>query len=140
MMQPRRADVGAAMIAHCAKHAWLQAVEGHFIRKTASVQFGVVMTARIAAADDHMSSPEASHIRERHGLVVKQQVRDRPGHSALKRGLSRCALISGPVVFRGASNAQSVVGCRRRCHMIKLTETRALKPEQEFATPRRSVV
>jgi hypothetical protein len=56
MVQPRRADVGAAMIAHCAEHAWLQVVEGHFIRKTASVQFGVVVTARIAAAD-HMSLP-----------------------------------------------------------------------------------
>jgi hypothetical protein len=80
MMQSRRADVGAAMIAHSSEHASLQVVEGHFIRKTASVQFGVVMTARIAAADDHMSSPEASHIRERHWLVVQQQVRDRLGH------------------------------------------------------------
>jgi len=31
----------------------------------------VVVTVRIAAVDDHAGSPEASHIRERHGLVVK---------------------------------------------------------------------
>jgi hypothetical protein len=66
------------MIAQRAAHA-LQIVEGHVIRKTADVQFGVVMTARIAATDDHMVSSEASHVRERNGLVVKQQVRDRPG-------------------------------------------------------------
>jgi hypothetical protein len=34
-MLPRRPDVGAAMIAHRAKHAWLWVVEGHVIRKTA---------------------------------------------------------------------------------------------------------
>ena len=36
------------MITHCADHAWLQVVEDHVIRKTADVQFGVMMTARIA--------------------------------------------------------------------------------------------
>jgi hypothetical protein len=29
-------------------------------------------------------TPVASHIRERNGLIVKQQVRDRPGHSPIK--------------------------------------------------------
>jgi hypothetical protein len=42
MMQPGWANVGASMIAHCAEHAWLQTVEGHVIRKTADVPFGVV--------------------------------------------------------------------------------------------------
>jgi hypothetical protein len=49
MMQPRRANVGATVIAYCAEHAGLQIVEGHVIRKTADIQFGAVMTARIAA-------------------------------------------------------------------------------------------
>jgi hypothetical protein len=58
----------------------LQIPEGHITGKAAGVDLGVVVAVRIAATDDHMGSPEASHIRERHGLVVKQQVRDRPGH------------------------------------------------------------
>jgi hypothetical protein len=37
MVQPWRADIGAAMITHCADHAWLQVVEDHVIRKTADV-------------------------------------------------------------------------------------------------------
>jgi hypothetical protein len=39
------------MITHCADHAWLYVVGDHVIRKTADVQFGVMMTARIAAID-----------------------------------------------------------------------------------------
>jgi len=31
MMQPRRANVGAAMTAHCTEHAWLYVVEGYVI-------------------------------------------------------------------------------------------------------------
>jgi hypothetical protein len=84
MMQPRRADVGAAMIAHGAKHPRLQIPEGDIIGKAAGVDLGVVVA--VAAMDDHVVSSEASHVRERHGLVVKQEVRDRPGHAALKRG------------------------------------------------------
>src|SRR5216683_776140 len=89
---PRRADVSAAMIAHGAKHPGLQISKGHVVGKAASVDLGVVVTVRIAAVDEHASSPEASHIRERHGLVVKQQVWDRPGHSqklALNRRLRK---------------------------------------------------
>jgi hypothetical protein len=71
MMQPRRADIGAAMIARGAKHSRLQIPKGHVVRKAAGVDLGVVVTVRIAATDGHMSSPEASHIRERHGLIVK---------------------------------------------------------------------
>ncbi len=89
---PRRADVSAAMIAHGAEHAWLQISKGHVVRKAAGVDLSVVMTVRIAAVDDHAGSPEASHIRERHELVVEYKVRDRPGHAALKRGLSCGAL------------------------------------------------
>lgn len=74
------------MIAHRAKHAWLQVAEGHIIRKTADIQFGIAMTVRIAANDKHMVSAVASHVGQRHGLIVKQQVRDRPGHALLKRG------------------------------------------------------
>jgi hypothetical protein len=44
------------MITPCADHAWLQIVEDHVIRKTADAQFGVMMTARIAATDEHPAS------------------------------------------------------------------------------------
>jgi hypothetical protein len=37
------------MIAHGAEHTWLQVVKGYVIRKAADVQFGVVITVRIAA-------------------------------------------------------------------------------------------
>jgi hypothetical protein len=57
MMQPGRANVGATMIAHCADHAWLQIAEGHVIRKTAYIQFGVAMTVRITARDDTLFRP-----------------------------------------------------------------------------------
>jgi hypothetical protein len=59
------------------------------------------MTARIAATDEHSVSAVTSHVGQRHGLAVKQQVRDRPGHAPLKRGPSGRALTSGSVVFRG---------------------------------------
>jgi len=86
---PRRADVGAAVVADGAEHQRLQITEGHVVRQAAGVDLSVVVTVRIAAVDDHAGSPEASHIRERHGLVVKQQVWDRPGHSPLKRDRGR---------------------------------------------------
>jgi hypothetical protein len=46
------------------------------VAKTANVQFGVVMTT----TDEHSVSTLASHVGQRHGLIVKHQVRDRPGH------------------------------------------------------------
>jgi hypothetical protein len=100
------------MIARCAEHAWLQVVEGHVIRKTADVQFGVVMTVWIAAADEHVATPVGSHVGQRHGPIVKQLIRDHPGHAALKRGLSGSALISGSVVFRGTALEALAPGCR----------------------------
>jgi hypothetical protein len=95
MMQPRRADVGAAMIARGAEHPGLQISKGHIVGKAAGVDLSVVMAVRIAAVDEHAGSPEASHIRERHGLVVQQKVRDRPGHDASKRGIGWRATASG---------------------------------------------
>jgi hypothetical protein len=53
---------------HCADHAWLQVVEDHVIRKTADVQFGVMMTVRIAATDEQPASTVTSHVGQRHGL------------------------------------------------------------------------
>jgi hypothetical protein len=50
------------MIAHCADHAWLRVVEDHVIRKTADVQFGVMMTARIAATDEQPASTVTSPV------------------------------------------------------------------------------
>jgi hypothetical protein len=69
------------MIAHGAEHPRLQIAKGHAVGETADVQFGVVITVRIAANDKRMFSAVTSHIGQRHGLIVKQQVRDRPGHS-----------------------------------------------------------
>jgi hypothetical protein len=56
------------MIAHCADHAWLRVVEDHVIRKTADVQFGVMMTALIAATDEQPASTVTSPVGQRHGL------------------------------------------------------------------------
>ena len=64
------------MIAHCAKHPGLQISKRHVVGKVAGVDLSVVVTVRIAAVDEHVGSPEASHIRERHRLVVQQEVRD----------------------------------------------------------------
>ena len=50
-MQPGWANVGAAMIAHCAEHPVLQISKGHVVGKAASVDLSVVMTVRIAYYD-----------------------------------------------------------------------------------------
>jgi len=50
----------------------------------ADVHLRVVMTVRIAAIDEHMFSAVASHVGQPHGLIVKHQVRDRPGHRPIK--------------------------------------------------------
>jgi hypothetical protein len=72
------------MIAHGAKHSRLQIPKGHVVRKAAGVDLGVVVAARIAATDEHSVSPVAPHVRQRHRLVVKQQVRDCPRHPRIK--------------------------------------------------------
>jgi hypothetical protein len=102
MMQPGRANVGAAVIALGAEHPWLQIAECHAVGEPADVQFGVVGAIRIAAIDEHVATPAGSHVGPPHGLIVEYKVRNRPGHAALKRGLSGSALVSGPVVSRGA--------------------------------------
>jgi hypothetical protein len=81
MMQPGRANVGAAVVAHGAEHPRLHIAKGHAVGEAADVQFGVVITVRIAANDKRMFSAVTSHVGQRHGLVVKHQVRDCPGHS-----------------------------------------------------------
>ena len=85
MTQPGRANVGAAMIAHGAEHPPLQLSKGHIVGESADVQFGVVITVRIAAIDGHVVTPVGSHVGQRHRLIVKHQVRDRPGHRLSKR-------------------------------------------------------
>jgi hypothetical protein len=47
-----------------------------------------------------VATPVASHVGQRHGLIVEYKVRDRPGHAALKRGLSGSAPRSIPGVLR----------------------------------------
>jgi hypothetical protein len=96
MMQPGRANVGAAMIAHRAEHPPLQLPKGHVVGEPADVQFGVVVTVRIAAIDEHVATPAGSHVGQPHGLIVKHQVRDRPGipHQLLNGRVSKssCSL------------------------------------------------
>jgi hypothetical protein len=89
------------MIAHGAKHPGSQVSKGHVVGKAASVDLSGVVTVRIAAIDEHAGSPEASHIRERHGLVVKQQVWDCPGHARIEARSKRPRTNFSPVVFRG---------------------------------------
>ena len=50
------------MIADRADHARLQVVESDVIGKAADVQLCVVMTARIAAIDEHSVSTVAPHV------------------------------------------------------------------------------
>jgi hypothetical protein len=75
MVRPRRANVGAAMIAHGAEHPPLQLYKGHAVGESADVQFSVAMAARIAATDKHAVSTVTSHVGQRHGLAVEQKVR-----------------------------------------------------------------
>jgi hypothetical protein len=72
------------MVADGAEHPRLQISEGHVVRKAAGVDLSVVVAVRIAAVDEDMRSPKGTHVRKRHRLVVKQQVRDRPGHSPIE--------------------------------------------------------
>jgi hypothetical protein len=55
------------MIALGAEHPPLQVSKGHVVGGPADVQFGVVITVRIAANDKHMFSAVTSHIGQRHG-------------------------------------------------------------------------
>src|SRR5258705_6513413 len=60
MMQPGRANVGAAVIAPGAGHPPLQLPKGHVVGEPADVQFGVVITVRIAAIDEHGSDRDSA--------------------------------------------------------------------------------
>jgi hypothetical protein len=86
MKQPRRTNVGAPVIADGAKHPGLQMSKGHVVGKAACIDLSVMVTVRIAANDKHMVSTVASHVGQTHGVVVKQEVRDCPGHDPSKRG------------------------------------------------------
>jgi hypothetical protein len=77
------------MIAHGAEHPWLQIAERYLVGKFADVKLSVVVEVRMAAIDEHAVSTVTSHVGQRHGLVVKQQVRDRPGHSPSNCGTER---------------------------------------------------
>src|SRR6266852_8481777 len=77
---PRRADVGAAMIAHGAKHPGLQISKGHVVGKAAGVDLSVMVTVRIACSRRARGFAGGSAYSRAHGLVVEQKVWDRPGH------------------------------------------------------------
>jgi len=80
VQQPRRANVGVAMIAGGTKHSPYQIAKGHIVGQAANVDLGVVVTVRIAAVDEHVATPVGSHVGQPHGLIVKHCVRDRRGH------------------------------------------------------------
>jgi hypothetical protein len=109
------------MIAHGAKHPGLQIPKGHVIGKAASVDLSVVVTVPIAAVDEHVGSPVASHIRERNGLVVKQQVRDRPGHRLSKRD-------------RGGSANDAVGRARNRAALLPFVDVHKPADESRSST------
>ena len=50
------------------------------VGEPADVQFGVVITVRIAAIDEDVATPVGAHVGQRHGLSLKHQVGDRPRH------------------------------------------------------------
>ena len=66
------------MIANGAEQPRLRISKGYFAGQPADVQFGVVITVRIAAIDEHMVSTETPHVGQPHGLIVEYEVRDRP--------------------------------------------------------------
>jgi len=68
------------MTARGAKHPGLQFSKGHVVGKAASVDLSVVMALRITATNEHLVPTVASHVGQRYGFVVEQQVRDCPGH------------------------------------------------------------
>jgi len=66
---------------------------GQVIWKTTDVQFGVVITVRIPAIDEHVVSTKTPHVGQRHRLVVERKVWDRPRHTLMKRSLHRLAIV-----------------------------------------------
>jgi hypothetical protein len=74
----RGANVGAATIAHCAEHARLRSLK---VRKTADIQL---------RCDDNNFRP-ASHVGQRHGIIMKHQVGIVPdiAYQLLNRTLSK---------------------------------------------------
>jgi len=84
-MQPGRANVGAAMIAHGAEHPPLQLPKGQVVGEPADVQFGVVITVRIAAVDEHVATPVGSHVGQPHGLN-----REAPGSGSSRASPINC--------------------------------------------------
>ena len=128
MLQPRGPNVGAAVIADRAEHAWLQLVVGHSIWKTADVQFGVVMTAGITAADEHTVSAVSSHVRQRHGLSWSKRfgiVQGMPHRSAVERtNKSRSSTV--PPLNLGVACADA-----RICSEIAVTESAEKKANSD---------
>jgi hypothetical protein len=122
MMQPGRANVGAAMIAHGAEHSWLQLSKGHVVGERADVQFGVVITVRIAAIDEHVVSTVSSHVGEPHGLIVKHQIRDRPGpYQLLNRRASKssCSLGLSSTGLKKRSQRRETLRQVKCCHTVR---------------------
>ena len=93
------------MIAHGAEHARLEVAEGHVIRKTADVQFGIAMTVRIAANDKHMFSAVAPHIGQRYRACRGAKGSGSSRASPIKARLRRT---DNPVVLRYRSRGYAL--------------------------------
>jgi hypothetical protein len=87
-----------------------------------------------AAIDEDACSPEASHIRERHGLVVKQKVQDRPGHSPSKRGTDWRAT-AAPGSFCLIVAEFHLAKRRVEAHIREMVQTWRSGPGEEFTCP-----
>jgi hypothetical protein len=94
------------MIAHGAEHARLEVAEGHVIRKTADVQFGIAMTVRIAANDKHMFSAVAPHIGQRYRACRGAKGSGSSRASPIKARLRRT---DNPVVLRYRSRGYALI-------------------------------
>jgi hypothetical protein len=84
-----------------------------------------------AVIDEDACSFEASHIRERHGLVVKQKVQDRPGHSPSKRGTDWRAT-AAPGSFCLIVAEFHLAKRRVEAHIREMVQTWRSGPGEEF--------
>ena len=101
-MPPRRADIGTPVIAYRANHARVQVAEGHVIwGKAADVDLGAVMTARIAATDEHSVPTVTSHVGQRQEGREADHGEGEPPRREPRRSLWR----SGRVGFFGRVGA-----------------------------------
>jgi hypothetical protein len=124
------------MIADGADHAMLQIIESDLVWEAINVQLGIVVAAWVRAVDEQAALSQASHIRERHRLVVKHQVRDRPGHARMippKRGGGEASTDCGALGLPDDLSAKGNTGAGWTSPLIG----DAKSPSRPYASSRR---